>query len=499
MQENPLMTNLLRFFKTHPVLSIVFGFQLFRLCLLPYMGLMPQDAYYHFYGENLALSYFDHPGMIGYILVLFTSIFGKTVFVVKFADFVITSLTLISFYKLASFFLSRQKAKNALLLLATTVCVSILSFNSTPDVPLLLFWTLSLTALYKAIFENKKAYWIFGGLAMGLAFDSKYTGLFLQLGLLGFLFFSKEKRHLLKSPWPLLATLVSVLVTFPVWYWNYQNEFASFLFQSSNRTGDIAKFRFKPHYLFGALGHQLVLLGPILLATFFYTIFNYLKSTFKKWKFPTSKTLFLLAFFIPTFLGFFLLTPVYWVKLNWLMPSYVTGIILVSYFFSKKMMKTHLICSLLLHLLISMEILFYIVPIKSDDTWIGWEELTKQTEALQLKYPNTFIFSADSYKTTACMTFFSHQKIYAQNILGKHALHFNYIGDDLTLLKGKDALFIDSDKRFKNEAQKGTDRDDGLQDYFSKITELTPIFIKKNGKNLRKFWVYHCENYQPKK
>ncbi len=493
------MTTPISFSRKHPVLSIVLGFQVFRLCLLPFMGLMPQDAYYHFYGENLALSYFDHPGMIGYILAIFTGLFGKTVFVVKFADFVITSFTLVSFHKLASFFLPHKKATNALLLLSTTVCASILSFNSTPDVPLLLFWTLSLIALYKAIFENKKSYWIIGGFAMGLAFDSKYTGLFLQIGLLGFLFFSKEKRKLLTTPWPLAALLVSAATTFPVWYWNAQNDFASFLFQSSSRTGDIAKFQLKPHYFFGAIGHQLVLLGPILLAVFFNIIYKYVKKVFEKWQLPNSKTLFLLAFFIPTFVGFLALTPVYWVKLNWLMPSYITGIILVSSFFSKKMAKAHVFISVLLHVAISLEILFYIVPIKSDDTWLGWEELTKQAEEIQSNYPNTFIFSADSYKTAACMTFYSSQKIYAQNIIGEHALHFDYIGDDLSLLEGKNALFLDSDKRFKNNEKKGTIRTDELNQYFSRITELPPIFVKKNGKNIRKFWVYYCENYSPKK
>ena len=96
-------------FNKHPEIAIVLGFQLFRLILLPFFGLMPQDAYYHFYGENLALSYFDHPGMIGYILRIFTELFGKTVFVVKLADFVVSSFTLFSFYQLAGNFLPKHK------------------------------------------------------------------------------------------------------------------------------------------------------------------------------------------------------------------------------------------------------------------------------------------------------------------------------------------------------------------------------------------------------
>ncbi len=32
-----------------------------RFLFVGLMGLMPQDAYYFIYSENLALSYFDHP------------------------------------------------------------------------------------------------------------------------------------------------------------------------------------------------------------------------------------------------------------------------------------------------------------------------------------------------------------------------------------------------------------------------------------------------------
>ena len=99
---------------------------------------------------------------------------------------------------------------------------------------------------------------------MGLAFNSKYTALLLQIGLLAFLVFSAKYRKLLVSPWVWASLLISVMVTFPVWYWNYQNEFASFLFQSSDRTGSISKFQVNPKYFFGAVGHQIFLLLPIL-------------------------------------------------------------------------------------------------------------------------------------------------------------------------------------------------------------------------------------------
>lgn len=489
------MNKINHFIKNNKAFSWVLGFQLFRLLLLPFMGLMPQDAYYYLYGQNLSLSYFDHPGMIGYILRFFTDIFGQSIFVVKFADFVITSLTILSFYKLASYFLSKEKLHRAIVLLASTLFVSILSFNSTPDVPLLLFWSVSLICLYKAIFEEKKWFWILGGIAMGLAFNSKYTAILLQIGLIAFLLFSNKYRKLLFSPWVWISLLLSIAITFPVWYWNYQNNFASFAFQSSQRTSSITEFKISPKKFFGAIGHQLFLLLPVLFLIFITFTYKYIKRALLQFKIPQAKTLFLLAFFIPTFVGFFSLTPIYWVKLNWMMPSYITGIILAGMFISNKLLKTQIIFSVVFHVLLSLQVLFYIAPIKSDDTWVGWKELALETKKLQEKHPNTFIFSDDNYKTSACLNFFMDDKVYAQNIIGLPALHFDYLGDDLSALKNKNAIFIDSDKRFKNDDKKGNHHK-LLDNYFEKVIELTPIIVKINSKKTRKFWVFYCKNYK---
>lgn len=181
-----------------------------------------------------------------------------------------------------------------------------------------------------------------------------------------------------------------------------------------------------------------------------------------------------------------------------MMPSYITGIILAGMFISKKLLKIQIIFSIVFHFLFSLQIIFYLVPIKSDDTWVGWKELAAETEQLQKEYPNTFVFSNDNYKTSACLNFFMDDKVYAQNIIGLPALHFDYLGDDLSTLKGQNALFIDSDKRFKNN-EKLRKIDPLLTANFKNVKELAPIIIKINGKESRKFWVFYCTDYQPKK
>ena len=462
------------------------------------MGLMPQDAYYYLYGQNLSLSYFDHPGMIGYLLRIFSEVFGQSVFVVKFTDFTITSLTILSFYKLSSLFLSQHKVWKSMVLISSTIFISILSFNSTPDVPLLLFWTLSILCLYKAIFEQRKWYWILAGITMGLAFNSKYTALLLQFGLIAFLFFSNKHRRLFLSPWMWLSLLISVAITFPVWWWNYQNEFASFAFQSTERTGSISKFEIEPKNFFGAIGHQMFLLLPTLYCVFIVFSFKHIKKALFKFKLPSQKVLFLLAFFVPTFVGFLLITPIYWVKLNWMMPSYITGIIIASLYISKKLIRIQLIVSLVFHVALTAQVLFFLAPIKSDDTWVGWEELAEEVAELQKDKPNTFVFSMDGYKTSAALRFYLDEKVQAQNIIDLNALHFDYLGDDLSLLKGSDAFYIDSDKRFRDSEKKEEIYPD-LKNYFSSITELKPIIVNEGTNRARKFWVFYCTNYQPKK
>lgn len=479
----------------YPFLTVVFGFQLFRLMLLPFMGLMPQDAYYYFYGQNLALSYFDHPGMIAYILRLFTTVFGAYPFVIKLADFTVSSLTIYSFYVLAGYFLPERKQKRALVLFVTTALVSILSTISTPDVPLLLFWTFSLIALYKAVFEQKNGYWLFAGLFMGLAFDSKYSAVFLQIGLIIFLILSYRYRHLLLSKWLWLCLTVSLLTTFPVFYWNYQNHYASFLFQSTGRSQTITQFNLNLKTFFGTVGHQAFILLPVLFLSIATVTYKYARKSVLKFCLPDGKPLFLLAFFAPVFVGFFIISLFYWVKINWMMPAYITGIILVAGFISQKLVRANVIFSAVVHILLAVEIVFYVVPVKSDDTWYGWEQLAGKMKERKKTYPGTFIFSDDNYKTTAELGFYMHQKIYAQNVIGKKALQYDYIGDNLLLLKGGDALFIDSEPGL-DDKNRNNEQVIILAKYFLSVRQLEPVVIKKGNRVVRKFWIYHCKNYK---
>ncbi len=469
---------------------------LIRIIFTGLMGIMPQDAYYDFYAQHLDLSYYDHPPMIAYLLRFFTGIFGKTVFVLKLADTTVTWLTIIAFFRLAKKFLPESRAWLATILLVSTFMISILSLISTPDVPLMLCWTLSLNFLYEAVLNKKNIYWFWAGILTGLSFDSKYTGLFLIIGLLGFLIIAKPYRKLLLSRWILIYLFCFSVTILPVVIWNVRNGFASFKFQSEGRVKE--GMQFDPGGFAGVIGHQSAILLPFLFFSLIYFIYRICRKYGVRFARIPADQLFLLCFFIPLFLGFLSISFVYWVKLNWMMPAYITGIIWVSRYWSKKWIRYQLIFSVALHLLLAIEIIFYIVPIRSDDTWFGWSSFSVQVKTIRKQYPDAFIFSSDDYKTAAVLNFYLDETVYSKNVVGQRALQFDFVGTNLRDLNGRDALYIDSNPRFTDLKNENDAIPPFYYSYFERIIPLDPIVVEKNGRVERKFSVFLCKNYHSK-
>ncbi|HEY0273352.1 MAG TPA: glycosyltransferase family 39 protein, partial [Chitinophaga sp.] len=382
------------------------------------MGMMPQDAYYFFYSQHLSLSYFDHPPAIAWMLRIFTAIFGRHVFALKLADTVVTSLMLVIFYRLAGYFLPAARRQRALLLLLSTLMVTILCLVSTPDIPLLLMWCIALHFLYQAVFRGRKAGWIWAGIFMGLAFDSKYTAVFLPVGLTLFLLVSAPHRRWLWSRWYAGTIGCFGVMTLPVVIWNVRHGFASFRFQSASRMEAAgSSIRVHPLDFLGVVGHQSALLMPVLFFGLLVLLWKTMRHAFRHRERISGEQLFLLSFFVPLFAGFFLLSPFYWVKLNWMMPAYITGVIWAAVYFPVKWLRVQYIVSLVVHLVLAVEVLFYVVPIRSDDTWVGWDTLADEMRMIRAQHPGYFIFSADDYKTSAVLNFYLRNDVYSMNIL----------------------------------------------------------------------------------
>lgn len=164
---------------------------------------------------------------------------------------------------------------------------------------------------------------------------------------------------------------------------------------------------------------------------------------------------------------------------------------------ANKWMRAQYIIAVVIQLLGIVYIISYPFPIRSDDTWWGWNALSKEVLLLLKDRPGYFLAAQDDHKTAAVLHFTSGQKVYSGNIIGRSALQFSMIDKDAPpQLAGKNAIVLDSQPRFKDEKKSNTIHPD-LQQHFATITELDPILIRnRKGKTLRKFLVYECKGYK---
>lgn len=467
-----------------------------RLVIVGTMGIMPQDAYYYFYSEHLALSYFDHPPGVAVHLWLFTQILGDQVWSLKLADFLLTCGTLVVFYFLARRFLSSLWSRRALLVYGTTLMVTDVSVVTTPDVPLLLLWAAALLLAHMAITSDRVWLWAVAGLLAGLAFDAKYTALYLPVALVGFLMLRSDTRRLLFSWRPLLYILMFIVAALPVVIWNAQNDLASFQFQSGDRVSSMLELNLRPTYFLGTVGHQLAMVLPVLFIAIVVLSWKYLRKGLRQQSLHRD-TLFLLCFGAPLILGFFAISWIYWVKINWMLPAYLSLTILAVRFLSTSQLKWQVYAALFVHVLLMIQIVWYPVHIQSDDTYWGWPQLTGEVKYLTDKHPDHFVFSRDGYKTTAVLNFFLDEEIYAANVIGENALQYSIADHDLTHLKGKDALFLDSRNMPRTFDEPYVPPPEILP-WFEEVRPVTMIELKnQRGNTLRQFAVVECLNYQP--
>lgn len=473
-------------------------FSLLRLALVPAFDLMPQSAYYFTaYAEHPSLSYYDHPPMIGWLLWLAARLLGESTVAVHLAVFAVTLATQIAFYRLAGAFLGRDGGSRALALFASSGVVVLVSLVAVPDVPLLLFWTLALLALRRALFDpagepvERPGPWLAAGAAMGLAFLSKYTAVFLPGGLLLFLLLSPGHRRLLGTRWPWAAVALAQLVSLPVYVWNARHGFASFVYQSAGRAGDS---QLDPDDVLGFLGIQLLVLLPVPFAVF---LARSARGSVRAAR-PSRlepETLFLLCFAVPVFATCLLLSAVTWVKVNWALPAYVTGMILVAAAVGRRAVRWHLATAVALHAVLAVQLVAYPVPVTSDDTWFGWRELARRVEERAERQPDAFVFAVDHYKTTAELRFYGDLPVYAMNVIGWNALHYDFVGEDLNQLVGRDALMIRSEDDLapSTETERYVER---ARRYFDEVREAEPIRIEHRGRLVRLFRVFHCSGYR---
>ena len=231
------------------VFIIATSFLVLHLILAGFFELIDDEAYYNFWSTSISLGYYDHPPMVAWWIYLGKFIFGSTTLGVRF--FSVLSFFFVSLLvgRIAFLVSGNKNVVLSVLLFNITMPIMGLGFISTPDAPLLLFWTSALWAILEGLYRNNSWFLLLVGVFLALSVMSKYNALFFILGLFVWCVSTREGRETLRSPFIWLGAFLGGVLLSPHLLWNYKNSWLGLEKQFSRLLNETTGFSFFYEFL----------------------------------------------------------------------------------------------------------------------------------------------------------------------------------------------------------------------------------------------------------
>lgn len=330
---------------------------LIKIFVALYLPLGNDEVYYLSYARYPSYHYYDHPLLVGWFLKVFSFnlLFENTLLFRLFSLFLSLGTTILV-YKTVVHIANNRAAQIAVIFFLSSIYNNVIAgLFIMPDAPMLFFWTLSIYFGALTFFDRNKLklvnekYFIPLVISLGLTFLSKFHGIFLAFGVMGFITFYRREFIFKWTFWE--GVIVYCLFTLPVIIWNINNDWVQFSFYA-NRTAN--NININTDGFLKELGGQVLYNSPIVFLFILY--FGFFKFNKIKW---INKKVFLLWTSLP-FILFILLFSLFKETLpHWSGPSYIALIILSSIIAEETISKSSMLIwartafSLLLILIVS--------------------------------------------------------------------------------------------------------------------------------------------------
>lgn len=289
-----------------------------------YLPLHGDETYYWMWSHHLEMGYYDHPPMIAY-MIYFTNFISQSEWGIRLVNIFSMSIASIYIYKLTELLSDAKTALTSIIIFSSVILTHAGYIITTPDAPLILFWTLTLYYTYKAFFEEKRSYYLLAGLFLGAMMLSKYSAILFVLAVL--IFALLKKRSLFVSLNFYLTTATTLIVIAPMLYWNYQHDWISFLFQIGHGTTDSFDISFG--HILEFIGSQFGVFTPVFAAVLFYFLI-------KEKLFYKDDKLFFIALMSAVPILFFTYKSFYMsMAPSYSAPAYISGAIILAIIFQK--------------------------------------------------------------------------------------------------------------------------------------------------------------------
>lgn len=479
-----------------------------RVWFVTNLGLSDDEAYYWTWSRIPSLSYYDHPGLVAWLIYISGLVFHDSVFSVRFFSLLLNSCSWFLIWYIGRSFFGNMAALLTVILYAFTPIFSIGGLMMVPDGPMIFCWILTFYFAFQ-IFEKRHpkalAYrWILIGILIGIGTLAKYTMIFAGMSLFIFMIATPRARKQLSTPWPWIAVGIWAISCFPILYWNYLNHWASFRFQSIHRFNESSGFNFPRWGLFWL--SQLGYLTPFVLIIFLAT----LAQGFRHWR--DLKWRYIICFSLPTLAIFFLQAGFSNFKPHWPAPGYIS-LLIGSGFLLKRQWEKHrflflkvcFVFLLIFNLILYGELQYPLAPhffkvVFHQKEWnpkwdptndlYGWSQASKlvrklQDENIDSKGRLPFL-ATHRYQLSGELSFAIKEPVWTFS-KGLDAYKFFKNYSNMDDLKGRSSIVI-GDNRYEDSLHKGKT--------FSECEAAPELSIKRGPEIAKTFYFWVCKGFK---
>ena len=509
------------------------------------------EVYYWTFALYPDWSHFDHPPMVGWMIQLFSlNLLWDSEFFIRLSSVVFMTVDTYIIYRIGKDLKDARTGFYAALLYTASIYAFVITgIFIMPDTPLMLFWLLAIwfairyfsglprfarndrthandtlggnyipsphggeaSAIPDTARGQAQGSLLLFGLFAGLAMLSKYSGVFLWVGM--GLYILIYNRQQLKNPYLYLSLLISAVCCLPILYWNLQNDFVSFSFHSSRVGGSQLNFG-----TFGTeLAGELLYNNPVNVVLAVIAVIAAFKGRLQMGNTPKQLLLCITLPMIATFLSFSLTRPT---LPHWNAPAYATLILLSAVWLAERHPESNCRLGIPKPIVATLSILILTVGIGAAEIKTGFIPLDRHTEPEKLGRND---FTLDMYGWRQLETkfaFLREEKIaegvmkaedgivadewfplanldyYVARPLGMKVMGIGYLEKLHKYMwidaqrggfqKGEDFWFLTDSRYFK--------RPEALYPGgFESIEFIDTITIERGGKPAKNFFVYACK------
>jgi 4-amino-4-deoxy-L-arabinose transferase-like glycosyltransferase len=491
--------------------AIIFGLVAIKLWLAAILPLSNDEVYYHTYALYPALSHFDHPPMVGWIIQLFTcNMQWHNDFFMRLGAIVFSIFNDIIVYCFVRRISNNKAAMVALILFNASFYNSVVAgFFIMPDTGLLTFWLLSLDFFHRCltaetITKKERQWMIVAGFFTGMAMLSKYQAGSLWVS--AFLFVLIFKRKWFKEPVFYLSGFLTLLVFFPAIWWNIQNQFASLSFHGQRVNLLHQKFNYL--YFAREFFGQMLYTNFVVYVIIVWSLIYYLKHFSQR----TLSEKFFVYFGLPVVFVFLFISIFKSTLPHWSGPGFSTLILLAAITLTNSckakplFLKKTLVWSTSLYVgavtLIVLQLQFNVIPLgyENDPTTdiTGWDELGKKFTQLRTKQLREgkisprHVFLHYRWFPGAHYDYYLAEPNHINLIVSgdvSNSHKYLWINKDRNgIPKGYDAYYLTADTLERSANQV-------YASYFKSISEPEPIVIYRNQKPFIHYYLYILHDY----